>query len=266
MGRNTSFIKLEGTLDGLTFYEKDGVNFVKKQSKISKSRILNDPAFKRTRENMQEFAGAARAGKAFRQAFGNVVSLMGDTYLSGRLSALMKRINRNGSGIRGERPIDVTANSEQLSNFEFNKKAPFGAIFFPKYEAPTFNANRDVATWTIPDFDVDSFVKSPEGATHFRLVLSLGLVSNYEYKAELDEYDPVSPEENGKGITEFSADIPVKGSVGAVTTLTADLGYGAAVPATVLALAAIGIVFYQEVDGKMYELAQDNAMQIGAVL
>ncbi|MCB0388957.1 MAG: hypothetical protein KDD23_10015 [Winogradskyella sp.] len=50
---------------------------VKKQSRISKKRIMSDPAFKRTRENMMEFAGASKAGKAFRDSFANMVKLMG---------------------------------------------------------------------------------------------------------------------------------------------------------------------------------------------
>lgn len=77
MARNNSFVKLDGTLDGLTFYRKNGEDLVKKQSRISKKRIMSDPAFKRTRENMMEFAGASKAGKAFRDSFANVVKLMG---------------------------------------------------------------------------------------------------------------------------------------------------------------------------------------------
>ncbi|HAT64297.1 MAG TPA: hypothetical protein DCS66_06805, partial [Flavobacteriaceae bacterium] len=64
MAKNKSFIKLEGTLDGLTFYQKDGESFVKTKGGISRDRILNDQNFKRTRENMQEFSGCAKTGKA----------------------------------------------------------------------------------------------------------------------------------------------------------------------------------------------------------
>ena len=53
--------------------------------------------------------------------------------------------------------------------------------------------------------------------------------------------------------------------VGGDTTLIVDLGPGTVVPATTAALAAVGIVFYQEINGVLYELAQGNAMRITLV-
>jgi len=265
MAKNNSFIRLEGTLDGLTFYRKDGENFVKTKSSVSKNRIMNDPAFRRTRENMQEFSGAARAGKAFRSAFGSVIKLMGDTYISGRLTALMKRINRLGTGVRGERVIDVTANPILLEHFEFNKLQPFSATFFATYDPPTLNVNRDAATWVVPDFDTDTFINTPEGATHFKLLLSFGLLSNYNYNRALEGYEPDAPEEDSLGTTAYSAAIPIGGMVGAATTLDADLGIGTPVSLDIASIAAIGIVFYQEINTELYELAQGNAMVIATV-
>ena len=64
MAKNNSYLKFEGTLGGLTYYEKDGKSIVKVKSSVSKSRIEKDPNYKRTRENMQEFGGAAKASKA----------------------------------------------------------------------------------------------------------------------------------------------------------------------------------------------------------
>ncbi len=265
MARNNSFIKLEGTLDGLTFYEKDGQSFVKTKSSVSKNRIAKDPAFRRTRENMQEFGGAAKAGKAFRTAFSSIVKLMSDTYFSARLTGLMKRINRNGTGIRGERVIDILSNGALLEGLEFNLAAPLSAQFFAPFADPSWNANRDVATWTVPDFDTDSFVRAPESATHIRLVLAAGLVSSYEWETALQSYEPFEEAENGLGGVAFSADIPLTGLVGGDTILSVDLGLGAAIPVTTAAIASVGIVFYQEINGDLYELAQGNAMQVAVV-
>lgn len=262
MAKNKSFIKLEGTLDGLTFYQKDGESFVKTKGGVSRDRILNDQNYKRTRENMQEFSGCAKAGKAVREAFATVVKLMGDSYISSRLTGVMKKINKNGTGLRGEREIDIVSNKEQLIGFEFNPKDPFTSKFYAPYDAPVLNANRDMVTVTIPDFDAESFVNAPEGATHFKIVLASGLVSNYGYESALETYEPTDEEENGKGGTEYSAAIAIKGSVGAVTTLSVDLAIGAAVPATVSNMVALGIVFYQEINSDLYELASGNGMQV----
>jgi len=265
MARNRSFVKLEGTLDGLTFYQQDGQSFVKTKGGVSKKRIATDPAFRRTRENMQEFGGAAKAGKAMRTAFSGIVKLMADTYFTARLTGLMKRINRNGLGPRGQRIIDVVANGELLEGVEFNLDAPMSQQFFAPYAPPAWNANRDIASWTVPDFDTDSFVRAPEGATHFRLVLAAGLVSSYDWVNALKSYEPIDEDENGLGGVAFSGDIPLTGMVGSDTILSVDLGLGAAVPPATAAIAAVGIVFYQETNGSLYELAQGNAMRVAVI-
>ncbi|MCB0457553.1 MAG: hypothetical protein R2776_06995 [Flavobacteriaceae bacterium] len=265
MAKNKSYIKLEGTLDGLTFYQKDGQSFVKTKGGISKDRILNDSNFKRTRENMQEFAGAARASKAVRDAFASVVKLMGDTYLAARLTGVMKKINRNGTGVRGERTIDLVSNTKLFQGFQFNPKDPLKSLFYAPYDAPVFGANRDSVTLEIADFKADSFVTPPEGATHFTLVLASGLVSNFEYDANVEGYEPVDEDHNGKGLVAYSATFPVTGMVGADITLANDFGLGAALPSTVSHAAALGIIFYQEQNGALYELASGNGMQVIAV-
>ena len=265
MAKNNSYLKFEGSLGGLTYYEKDGKSLVKVQSRISKSRIERDPAFKRTRENMMEFGAAANAGKALREAMSTIVKTMGDTYLTSRVTGVMRRMLNNGAGLRGQRNVDVVANTDLLEGFELNKTDALSSQFFAPYAKPSLNANRDIITWVVPDFNTDSFITKPEGATHFRLVLSAGLVSEYEYVAELRGYEPVNDDENAIGKAVFSADIPLVGMVGSDTTLVVDLGIGAAVVATTATIAAIGIVFYQEINGQFYELASGNAMKIATV-
>lgn len=143
MARNRSFIKLDGTLDGLTFYRANGESLVKTQSLISKQRILTDDAFKRTRENMREFGGAASAGKAFRDAFASVAKTMSGTYMGARVNAVMKRILNNGAGERGEREINLEGYGYMLKGFEFNTQTPLGSIFYAPSEPPTVAVDRD---------------------------------------------------------------------------------------------------------------------------
>lgn len=264
MARNNSFVKLEGTLDGLTFYNKNGENVVKTQSRISRSRILTDAAFRRTRENMREFGGAAKVGKAFRSAFAGIVKTMADTYMGSRITGVMKRINRNGPGLRGERDFEVVTYGDMLKGFEFNKSAPLNSQFFAPSELPEINATRDEVSWTIPDFNTDSYIQIPEGATHCRLVLAAGYVSDYVYNPVDEEYEPVSEEVDGRGGVSFSPDIPLGGMVGSATTLTVSFTI-TPIPATSALFAAKGIIFYQEINAQLYELAQGNALKVVVV-
>ena len=265
MAQNKSFVKLEGTLDNLTFYQKDGKNFVKTKSSVSRSRIMTDSAYRRTRENMREFGGAARVGKAFRTAFSGVVKTMGDTYMGARINGLMKRINRYGAGVRGEREFEIVSYGEMLRGFEFNKTDPLAAQFFAPSALPIINASRDEVTWTVPDFNTDSFIRRPEGATHFRLVLAAGYVSDFTYSVAQESYEPVDEDVNGHGGVSYSADIPLTGMVGVNTTLTLDLSSIGVIPASVALFVGIGIIFYQEINGDLYELAQGNALKVATV-
>lgn len=75
----------------------------------------------------------------------------------------------------------------------------------------------------------------------------------------------MNPAENEVSAIVFSAEIPLGGLVGSTTTLVADLGFTAALPATVGVVVALGVIFYQEINTVFYELASDNAMFIDVV-
>ncbi|MFT7613569.1 MAG: hypothetical protein ACI9J3_002544 [Parvicellaceae bacterium] len=74
MAKQKGFIKLKGSLGGLTFYGKNGEELVRTTGGVEKSRIMKDPAFKRTRENMAEFGVSATIGKALRLGLANVLN------------------------------------------------------------------------------------------------------------------------------------------------------------------------------------------------
>ena len=70
MAKSNGILKIEGTLDELTFYNKDGKSFVRKKGGVSKERIENDPNYVRTRENNAEFSHSTSSAKTLRMALG----------------------------------------------------------------------------------------------------------------------------------------------------------------------------------------------------
>jgi len=262
MAKQKGFIKLKGSLGGLTFYDKNGENIVRTTGGISKERMMKDPAFKRTRENMSEFGASAKIGKALRLGFANIIKVMGDNTIVGRITGLMKKINSFGAGDRGKRSFEILNNNDILEGFEFNKTTPLGAIFYAPNDAPTLDANRSIATWLIPDFNTDSFINFPEGATHFKLVLATTVLSDYTYVASSKSFEPVNAAESETNGVAFSNAIALGGMVGSDTTLSVDLGFTSVLPATVGVISAIGIIFYQEINSQLYELASNNAMRV----
>lgn len=265
MGRQKGFIRLKGSLGGLTFYDQNGKPLVRTTGGVDGERIATDPQFKRTRENMSEFGGSAKVGKALRMGFAPVVKTMGTSTLAGRVTGLMSRVNKAGTGLRGERGFDIAGNAGLIEGFEFNPEVPLGSVFYAPYAAPSFNANRDIVTWTVPDFNADSYLNVPGGATHFALVLHVAVLSNYVYDSGVKGYVAVHEAENEENALVISSQYPVKGAIGSDIVLSADLGIGSALPAEVGVLAGAGIIFSQEINGAYYELASDNAMRIEAV-
>lgn len=265
MAKQKGYIDLEGTLGGLTFYKSGGQSIVKTKSTINKDRILKDPNFKRTRENMSEFGGSATVAKALRHGFAAIMPIMSDRTVVGRLTATMKRVNANGNGVRGKRDFDILNNKQLLEGFEFNKSQPLEGIFFAPYNPIALNANRSIATWVIPDFNTLDYIHAPEGATHFKMVMGMVVLSNYVYNNGLKQYKPTNPDENEKNGIAFSEAIALAGSVGNDTTLTVDLGFPAQLPNTVAVIVGAGIIFYQDINGVLYELASDNAMTVQLV-
>ncbi|WP_179352191.1 hypothetical protein [Winogradskyella vidalii] len=262
MARNNSFIRLEGTLDGLTFYRKNGESFVKTKNRVSKNRIMNDPAYARTRENMQEFGGAAKCSKSFRTSFAGISRLVSDSYLNSRITGKFRRIVGNGAGLRGQRTYDIVNQVTDFIDFNFNIDKPFDSNFNAPSGGPMINASRDSITWDIPDFNTDTYIEKPLGATHFKLALAAGYTSNYEWDTAVNGYVPVEEVPDGAGVVTYSSALTIGGMVGSATSLTADLTAYAPIPATTALFGATGIVFFQEVNGDLYPLAQGHSMKI----
>src|SRR5262245_21033399 len=85
MARQIGILKVQGTLDDITFYETEDGHIVKTKSSIPADRIANDPAFQRTRENGDEFGKAGKAGRVIRSALKALLQNASDTKLPSRL-------------------------------------------------------------------------------------------------------------------------------------------------------------------------------------
>lgn len=262
MSKQKGVIRLKGSTGGISFYKSGGEDLARVASGPEKSRIENDPAFARTRENNREFGGAANTGKAFRTAFAEVTRSMGDRYLSARLTQLFNKVCKQGAGLRGEREISVTAHAALLQHMEFNQNEPLGALFNAPYTA-TANPERNEVAVNIPDAAPSLYVHAPAGATHFKLVLVAGTLSDYVHDAATRSYVPVNAGQNALSASVHSALIPLTGTVSPFSVSLAAAFAGApTLSADVAVIAALGILFYQEVNGVEYLLAQGNAMKV----
>ncbi|GGG53258.1 hypothetical protein [Bizionia arctica] len=166
MAKLKSLIKIEGTLDDLTFYKgKDGY-LVKTKSGVSANRIKNDPAFARTRENGTEFGHSATSGKTLRRAIVNLLSDVKDGRVTSRLTKSMTLVkNQDLTSLRGQRQVPIGLANIQgralLKGFEFNNNALLSAVLLSDFELDPLTGEI-----TIADFTPNQNLGIPGGATH----------------------------------------------------------------------------------------------------
>ena len=67
MARQQGILKFKGNIGSFSMYKTQDGFQGREKSGIEPGRVLNDPAFQRTRENLAEFAQVAQSAKPKRQ-------------------------------------------------------------------------------------------------------------------------------------------------------------------------------------------------------
>lgn len=181
MAKLNSLIKLEGTLDGLTFYKSKDGYLVRTKGGISKNRIQNDPAFARTRENGNEFGHVAKSGKIIRQALTPLLTDVKDSRLSSRMTKVLSAVkNTDTTSSRGNRQVSIglaaTDGKNFFKDFDFNQNAKLDGILLTDYTLDTTTGEV-----TINNVNPMQHINAPSGATHISItaaVLHLNLNTN----------------------------------------------------------------------------------------
>lgn len=235
MARQKGIVKLKGTLDDISFYKsKDGM-LARTKGGVDASRIKSDPAFARTRENGLEFARAGSAGKLLRMAFRPQLLKASDGRVVSRLTKVMMAVVKaDATSLRGERNV-LDGELELLQGFDFNIDGKLSSTLFATY-ATTIDRASGMLRVDVEDFQPESGVLAPEGATHFRLV-SGGASINFEGNSF-------------EVVTSQTAELPLSGGSVGVLALANQLTAASTHPLFLV----FGVEFFQEVNGVMYSL------------
>jgi hypothetical protein len=235
MAKNKSLFKIEGTLDNVTFYKSADGYFVRTKGGVSKNRIMNDPAFVRTRENGSEFGRSASSGKLLRDSVSSFVFKAKDSKLSSRLMKVMSDIkNQDLISVRGERNVveglATLTGKEMLKGFDFNNRATFRSVL---YTPLTVDGATGIIS--ISDLKPSEQIRYPDGATHFSLQSGF---ANVDFS-------------NGVSNVTYSAatNLPLDGSLSSITLTPSGVPTG-----TGTALVVMLVEFFQEVNGQQYAL------------
>jgi hypothetical protein len=235
MARQKGIIKLKGTIGDITFYKTKDGHLAREKGGIEASRIKNDPAFQRTRENGSEFGRAGTAGKILRTSLRSLLINSADGRMVSRLTqAMVKVIQADMISVRGLRNV-IDGEAELLTGFEFNIRGKLGTSLFAPFVAVIDRASGAISV------DLDSFIPAnmiaaPSGTTHYKII-SAGAEIDFEAETFVEAHS-----ETAILPWDAVATVPIS-QVNAVTP-------GSTKPLFL----ALGVEFYQEVNGQMYAL------------
>ena len=248
MAKQKGIIKLDGTIGGITFYKSQDGYLAREKGGVSGDRIANDPNFQRTRENGEEFGRAGKAGKLLRNSIRAMLQNSSDSKMVSRLTQKMVEvIQEDATNPRGQRNV-IDGEAELLEGFEFNISGKLGTTLYAPYTS-TIDRVAGTLAVNIQSFVPLNMIAAPGGATHFKIV-SAGTEIDFE-----NETFVVSTNETAVLAWD--------------TTATAVINLSNAVTAnsTHPLFLALGIEFYQEVNGQMYPLKNGayNALALAKV-
>ena len=260
-------IKYTGTLGEVRHFRMKGLPeyYAGLKGGPTGEQVFNDSVFERTRENMNEFGGCAFAGKSVRVGLAQLMKQMSDPQLTGRLTAIMKKINlEDKSEARGYRAILITAEPQYLAGLDFDRNVSFNGIFYATFTLAK-TEDRTGATLTVPVFNPLAYISAPAGATHFRLINAVSVISDFAYNDQSNVYEPVDPALNELSTIQYSDYISLSEATPDVVTVEATLTGKPKMNENVSVLNCIGIEFYQEVNKNFYLFNSGNALKIEAI-
>jgi hypothetical protein len=266
MARQKGHVKYVGTLGEVRHFKIKGNDgyFAGLKGGPSAEQVKTAPGFIRTRENMSEFAACANAGKSVRIGLSALMKQMTDSQFTGRLTAIMKKINiEDGSEARGQRAVLVSQQPQYLKGLDFNRNISFNGVFSAPFTL-TPNVDRNESTLNVPAFNPLNFLNIPSGASHFRIINALSVISDFVYNPTTGSYEPAEPLLNETSNISYSPYIPVD-TVTTLVDVVATLPNAPTITTNVAVLGSIGIEFYQQVGVNYYLFNAGNAMKIQEV-
>ena len=249
MAKQKGIIKLEGTIGDITFYKSQDGYLAREKGGIDANRIASDPAFQRTRENGSEFGAAGKAGKMLRVALRALLQNTADNRMVSRLTQeMVKVVQADAINARGERNV-IDGEAELLEGFEFNKNGKLGTALYAPFAA-VINRVTGLLNVDIPSYVPVNMISAPGGTTHYKII-SAG--------AEIDfENETYVIDNNNSAILPWDS----------VATTALNLSNAVTANSTHPLFMALGIEFYQEINGVKYTLKNGafNALALVKVL
>ena len=260
MAIQTGAIKYRGSFKSIRNYMNlhDPNTYAGEKGGANRDLIMNNPAFARTRENMNEFKGCGIAVKAIRRGLLNLLPEQTDKLFTARLMAVVKEINhRDYEGIRGKRAIIFSGERPFLSTIVFNVLEDIADLLGYQFvvEHPITRADSKI---TLTGFNIKK-VYVPKGATHYRVQNHVSIISDYTYDEANRRYEPLS-QLNTKSAFAYSEYTPVGTAL--TDEIVAAFPLGTTPGDDDSVIQCVGVEFYQKSGLDTYLPLKGSSMKV----
>jgi hypothetical protein len=226
---------LKGTIGDITFYKSKDGYIAREKGGVDAKRIANDPAFQRTRENGSEFGRAGKAGKTLRMALRTLLLNSSDSRMVSRLTQLMiKVIQADLVNERGLRNV-IDGEAELLNGFDFNITGKLVTTLFAPFTGAIDRVSGEISI-DLASFIPATMIAAPSGTTHFKII-SGGAAIDFEAETFVSSNSETAV---------LPWDMTPTVAINHLNVVTPN--------STKPLFLALGVEFYQGVNGRMYPL------------
>ncbi len=192
MARNDGPIQFKGSLGNIRSYYDKGLKktILSTKGGANRNLIKNNPAFARTRDCMNEFAGCSRFASLLRRCLLVIRQLMYARFYSG-VVRLSKEIQvRDLESSYGYRSILASKATFLLREINLNRDNPFQGVIRDAFGV-VFSQDKRSVSFSMLGFIPQSRISWPTRFSSFRLYLVIGQIADMVWNESDKCYEPV---------------------------------------------------------------------------
>jgi hypothetical protein len=192
MAQLTGPIQFTGSIGNFrAYYDKSLKKYIlSTKGGASKNLIMNNPAFARTRDNMNEFKACTKWSSLLRKSLLCIDHLNFSRYFS-EITKLSKEIQtRDEAGVYGFRAIESSKAPHLLKTINFNRQFPFPGVIRNEFRIE-FSEDKKTAVFSMPAFIPSSRFYWPTPIYSFRFYLVIAQLSDMAWSEIENCYEPV---------------------------------------------------------------------------
>lgn len=244
MAKQEAIIPLTGTIGNLNFYKKDGEYRVRRKGGVNKNRILNDPKFARTRENMAQLGLVASDLKLFLESISKFRNRMSGKVKVNPLSKLFFKVAYlDGLSQRGDKKIAIGI--KEPRGIAYFRGLPLTNHSVMQNLNVSLNVDRTTGIVSSEEFIPATQMVYPPSATHFEMQSAVVAVDfeGKEHKISYSEPLILPIDQNPLTLSFDQVTIPDPGG---------DPTY----------FVLLSLIYHQHDNGDLYQLNSENCLTL----